>query len=83
MNPPQKSQALFKHLDQLLTPTLNTSLESFNDWKAKLQLSDNQDISHSQNFEKDEVLLSIRFRDKEDLEKSLPAIRRISSRRAD
>ncbi len=71
MNIPQKSQALLSHLQDQLTPTLNTASTSFNKWKDQLELPENLSVDHSPNFEKDEITLSIRFNDREQFEKSL------------
>lgn len=74
MNIPQKSQALLNCLQSRLTPSLNIASSSFDRWQEQLHLPENQSIEHSPSFEKDEITLSIRFRNREDLENSLSTI---------
>lgn len=80
MNIPQKSQALFSDLQDRLTPALNTTSASFKRWENQLELPDNQSVEHSPNFEKDEIMLSIRFKNMEELEMSLPITQLLGKR---
>jgi hypothetical protein len=80
MNTPQKSQALLGYLQDTQTPTLNRALDSFNTWRERLELPENQEIKHSVNFEKDELFLSIRFQNRAHIEKYLPVIRKLTEK---
>ncbi len=74
MNPPQKAQHLANLLQGQLTPEYNSYTEHFERQKNQLQLPSNCSIEHVPAFEKDEVTLSITFKNFEDCKAHLPGI---------
>lgn len=74
MNPPQKAQYLANLLQGQLTPEYNSYTEQFERQKNQLQLPSNCSIDHVPAFEKDEVTLSITFKNFDDCKAHLPRI---------
>ncbi len=63
MNIPQKTQHLGNLLQHALAPTSTLAEEAFRQQVKELQLPTDHSIAHSPSFERDEVTLSITFRD--------------------
>ena len=63
MNVPQKIHHLGNLLQQAMTPASALAEGAFVKQVASLQLPANHSISHSPSFEKDEITLSITFKD--------------------
>ena len=63
MNIPQKIKHLGNLLQHELNPTSSLAEGAFEKQVASLQLPANYAISHSPSFEKDEITLSITFKD--------------------
>ncbi len=79
MNVPQKAQSLLQFLQNLLSPSLLEAETHFTAWKSALKLPENCDITHSQAFEQDTVVLSVTFKNKEDMEKRLKDMKQFLS----
>lgn len=62
LNVPQKIHHLSGYLQQQLTPSLMRAEEAFAQKVKKLHLPSNHTVSHIQSFEKDEVTLTIKFK---------------------
>ena len=60
-------------------PSHTLAEQEFKDFCRLLQLPSDATINHSPFFEKDELTLSITFKDKEDLLKNLPQLTRKDS----
>lgn len=63
MNPPQKIHALLELLQRKFYPESSNAEQRFREKVRRLDLPDNLTVTHSLNFEKDEVFLTIRFPD--------------------
>lgn len=74
MNPPQKAQHLANHLQDKLTPEYNSFVDQFETEKRDLTLPSNCSLDHVQAFEKDEVTLSITFKNFAECKTHLPMI---------
>lgn len=70
MNLPQKTHTLLTLLQKKTFPRSQESEVAFQQRVNKLQLPQNMSLTHSQNFEKNEVCLSITFPDMESCEKA-------------
>lgn len=77
MNPPQKAQHLGNLLQEKLTPTYIEAEKNFSAFSKELKLLANFDLSHSQAFETDKIVLSITFRDQEECRQLLPNIKSV------
>lgn len=77
MNPPQKAQHLGKLLQEKLTPAYIEAEKSFSVFTKELKLLPNFDLAHSQSFEADEIVLSIKFQDQRECRKLLPGIKSV------
>lgn len=62
MNSPQKNQHLIAFLQQQATPAYRKCEEEFNRQVGSLRMPDNYSLSHSPFFEKDDVTLTITFK---------------------
>lgn len=71
MNIPQKGQVLLQQLQQLYSPALAMEEERFAIWKQRLGLPSNCTVEHSPSFEQDDVSLTLRFNNRQYLEKFL------------
>lgn len=71
MNIPQKIQNLGNLLQQENSPTASQAEEQFLQEVKSLHLEPNQTLSHSPSFEKDEVTLSITFKNLQDCQEYL------------
>ncbi len=74
MNNPQKIQKLLSLLQQFSTPSYQADENSFRSQINQLKLPQFCGVQHSQAFETDEVVLTIRFEDIELLRKSWPEL---------
>ncbi len=63
MNPPQKIHTLLELLQKKFYARSSDTEQAFKDRVRKLALPDNVTVTHSLNFEKDEIFLTIRFPD--------------------
>ena len=70
MNPPQKAHALLELLQKEFYPRSSDAEHIFKDRVRRLNLPDNYELTHSLNFEKDEVYLTLTFPDLESYENS-------------
>ena len=70
MNAPQKTHSLLELLQRKFYPRSSEAEQVFRDRVRSLKLPDNYAITHSLNFEKDEVYLTVTFPDFESCEKS-------------
>ncbi|MCX5870916.1 MAG: hypothetical protein NTY00_09860 [Deltaproteobacteria bacterium] len=68
MNPPQKTHTLLELLQKELYPRSSDAEHVFKDKVRRLNLPDNCELTHSLNFEKDEVYLTVTFPDLESCE---------------
>lgn len=75
MNLPQKVHAMLTVLQQMASPSLSAAEESFRVRVAALHPPSCCSIRHSLSFEKDEVELTVRFRDFSQLEHAWPAVK--------
>lgn len=73
-NPPQKAANLLTLLTKKRLPRLTEAEEKFRKFQSSLNLPKNVALSHAQSFEKDEVTLSITFKDMEEIQKKWPGI---------
>ncbi len=71
MNVPQKIQHLGGLLQHAISPMTSSAEEIFAKHVKELQLPENLSISHSPSFEKDEITLSITFKNLADCERYL------------
>ncbi|MBW6520570.1 MAG: ParB N-terminal domain-containing protein [Desulfoarculaceae bacterium] len=69
MNPPQKAHTLLELLQKNSYPRSSEAEQLFKEKVRRLKLPDNYEITHSLNFEKDEVYLTKTFVDWESCEK--------------
>lgn len=76
LNIPQKIQHLSVYLQQQLTPSLEKAEKDFFEQVKKLHLPPSHSMSHTPSFEKDEVTLSIKFRNLADCKSYLVQNRR-------
>ena len=74
MNPPQKGHAVLQHLQELSMPAFTEEKSNFERWKSKIQLPPSCDITASQYFEKDTVLLTVSFANRQELENCWPQV---------
>jgi hypothetical protein len=77
MNPPQKAQHLGNLLQEKLTPSYIEAEKNFSTYTKELKLPANFDLSHSQAFETDEIVVSITFHDHEECRQLLPNIKSV------
>lgn len=63
MNSPQKMHTLLEVLQKKIYPRSSNAEQAFNDEVRELNLPDHYTITHSPNFEKDEICLSVTFPD--------------------
>lgn len=68
MNPPQKTHTLLELLQKGFYPRSSDAEHVFKDKVRKLKLPDNYELTHSLNFERDEVYLTVTFQDLESCE---------------
>lgn len=68
MNPPQKIHTLLELLQKEFYPRSSDAEHIFKDRVRKLNLPDNYELTHSLNFERDEVYLTLTFPDLESCE---------------
>ena len=68
MNPPQKVHTLLELLQKEFYPRSSEAEHIFKDRARRLNLPDNYELTHSLNFEKDEVYLTLTFPDLESCE---------------
>ena len=68
MNPPQKTHALLELLQKEFYPRSSVAEHDFKDKARRLNLPDNYELTHSLNFEKNEVYLTVTFPDLENCE---------------
>jgi len=71
MNPPQKTHTILELLQRKFYPRSSTAEQLFKERVRRLKLPDNLEITHSLNFEKDEIYLTETFTDWQSCEKSL------------
>jgi ParB family chromosome partitioning protein len=71
MNPPQKTHSLLELLQRRFYPRSSDAEHVFRDRVRRLNLPDNYEITHSLNFEKDAVYLTVTFPDLESCENRL------------
>ncbi len=74
MNPPQKTNNLLTILQKRCFPLRTSAEENFKKEVQQLQLPECYELSHSPSFEKDEVQLSIRFKDLQSCKAFLPTL---------
>lgn len=79
INPPQKSALFMAWLRRKQFPSHTLAEQEFKDFCRLLQLPSGASVNHSPFFEKDELTLSITFKNKEDLLKNLPQLTRKAS----
>ena len=72
MNQSQKTSKLFNHLNALNHPLLSRAIDSFSRRVSAMNLPKNWRLTHAKSFEKDEVELTIRFKNLDSFEKSWP-----------
>lgn len=72
MNNSQKTTKLFNHLTAINYPLLSKASESFTHRVSAINLPDNCKLTHARAFEKDEVALTIRFKNLDSFEKKWP-----------
>jgi len=77
MNNPQKAQHLANILQRDLTPDYHDAQDKFNNEVKNLQLPKNCSISHVPAFEKDEITLSVTFKDFVECKQLLPKIKNV------
>ncbi len=70
MNTPQKTHSILELLQKKFYPQSSDAEQTFRDRVRTLNLPDNYEITHSLNFEKDEVYLTVTFPDLESCENS-------------
>lgn len=70
MNPPQKTHTILELLQRKFYPRSSTAEQLFKERVRRLKLPDNIEITHSLNFEKDEIYLTETFPDWQSCEKS-------------
>ncbi len=75
MNPPQKTNQLLSLLQKRCFPLQTEAEETFRSAAQRMQLPEDCELSHSPAFEKDDVLLSIRFKDMQSFKSFLPTLR--------
>lgn len=68
MNPPQKTHMILEHLQKQFYSRSSEAEQIFKERVRKLKLPDNYEITHSLNFEKDEVYLTETYPDLESCE---------------
>lgn len=68
MNPPQKTHMILEHLQRQFYSRSSDAEQIFKERVRRLQLPDNYEITHSLNFEKDEVYLTETYPDLESCE---------------
>jgi len=68
MNPPQKTHTLLELLQKGFYPRSSDAEHVFKDKVRKLKLPDNYELTHSLNFERNEVYLTVTFPDLESCE---------------
>lgn len=68
MNPPQKTHTLLELMQKGFYPRSSDAERVFKDKVRRLKLPDNYELTHSLNFERDEVYLTVTFPDLESCE---------------
>lgn len=71
MNPPQKTHTLLELLQKGFYPRSSEAEHVFKDKVRRLNLPDNYELTHSLNFERDEVYLTMTFPDLESCENAM------------
>ena len=79
MNIPQKGSSLLNLLQKRLFPEWNKAEDSFRKTVGKMQLPAEFTVEHSPAFERDDISLTIRFKNMDQLSQQVQAIKKILS----
>lgn len=74
-NPPQKAAMLMSWLTSLCYPRLTEAAKEFRSFVGKLQLPKGVTLAHTTSFEKDNMQMTIDFKDQQQLTEKWPIIR--------
>ncbi len=75
MNPPQKTNQLLSLLQKRCYPLQTAAEETFRSETQRMRLPVDCELSHTAAFEKDDVLLSVRFKNMQSFESFLPTLK--------
>jgi len=81
MNRPQKASALFSLLQKKLAPESSAAEEAFQKAVYKMQLPAAYTLSHSPSFERDEVVITLRFDSLTEVENRLQEIKALAKKK--
>ena len=76
MNRPQKTQQITEYLQTAHAPKSTKAQSDFQEFRQQIDLPDGTSLQHSPAFEKDEITLSLQFKNQDEFQAQWPNLKK-------